>query len=66
MKKLVTIMAGVLGALALVIASAAPALAAVPAEGTVVEGHSVPGVALGATRRHVLAAWGLICAVAAV
>ena len=58
MKRLVTIMAGALGALALALASAAPALAAVPTKGTVVEGHSVPGVALGATRQHVLAAWG--------
>lgn len=52
-------MTGVLAGLALAIASAAPALAAVPQNGTVVEGHSVPGGgALGATRQHVLAAWG--------
>jgi hypothetical protein len=35
-----------------------PAGAAPPATGTVVEGHSVPGVALGDTRRHVQQAWG--------
>ena len=58
MTKLSTIMTGVLGALALALASAAPALAAVPPRGTVVEGHSVPGAALGATRQHVLSTWG--------
>jgi hypothetical protein len=56
--KLFTIMTGVLGGLALAIASTAPAWAAVPQRGTVVEGHSVPGVALGASRQHVLAAYG--------
>ena len=56
--KLITIMAGVLAGLTLAIASAAPALAAVPQTGTVVEGHSVPGAALGATRQHVLATYG--------
>jgi hypothetical protein len=35
-----------------------PVLAATPAEGTVVEGVSVPGVALGDTRAQVQAAWG--------
>jgi hypothetical protein len=53
-----TIMAGVLGGLALTIAPAAAALAAVPQTGTVVEGRSVPGVALGATRQHVLGTYG--------
>jgi hypothetical protein len=32
--------------------------AAPPATGTVIEGQSVPGVALGDTRRHVQQAWG--------
>jgi hypothetical protein len=36
----------------------APASAAPPATGTVIEGHSVPGVALGDTRRQVEQAWG--------
>jgi hypothetical protein len=35
-----------------------PALAAAPAEGTVFEGVSVPGVALGDTRAHVQTAYG--------
>jgi hypothetical protein len=35
-----------------------PVLAHVPAEGTVIEGVSVPGVALGDTRVQVQAAWG--------
>lgn len=37
---------------------ASPALADAPATGTVVEGMSVPGVALGDTRAQVEAAWG--------
>ena len=56
--KLFTIMGVVLGGLALAIAPAAPALAAVPHRGTVVEGRSIPGVALGATRQRVLATYG--------
>jgi hypothetical protein len=56
--KLFTIMGAVLGGLALAIAPAEPALAAVPQRGTVVEGRSIPGVALGATRQHVLARYG--------
>jgi hypothetical protein len=36
----------------------ASALADAPASGVVVEGHSVPGVALGDTRAQVVAAWG--------
>jgi hypothetical protein len=35
-----------------------PVLAAAPAEGTVVEGKSVPGIALGSTRAQVGAAYG--------
>lgn len=35
-----------------------PAPAAAPAEGVVVEGESVPGVALGDTRAQAVAAWG--------
>jgi len=56
--KLFTIMGVVLGGLALAIAPAEPALAAVPQRGTVVEGRSIPGVALGATRQRVLATYG--------
>jgi hypothetical protein len=56
--KLVTIVTGVLGGLALAVASAAPAAAAVPPRGTVVEGQSLPGVALGATRQQAVAAYG--------
>jgi hypothetical protein len=56
--KLFTIMGVVLGGLALAIAPAEPALAAVPQRGTVVEGRSIPGVALGATRQRVLARYG--------
>ncbi len=64
--KLFTIMGVVLGGLALAIAPAGPALAAVPQQGTVavpqrgtvVEGRSIPGVALGATRQRVLATYG--------
>jgi hypothetical protein len=56
--KLVTIVAGVLGGLALAVASAGPALAAVPLRGTVVEGRSIPGVALGATRQQAVATYG--------
>lgn len=42
-----------------VVMTAIPALADAPAEGTVVEGHSVPGgVILGETRAQVEAAWG--------
>ncbi len=48
----------VLGGLALAIAPAGPALAAVPQRGTVVEGRSIPGVALGATRQRVIATYG--------
>jgi hypothetical protein len=40
----------------LVLAAAAAALP--PAQGTVVEGHSLPGVALGASRAQVQTAWG--------
>ena len=40
------------------LAVALPALAAAPAEGTVIEGVSVPGVALGDTRAQVQAAYG--------
>jgi hypothetical protein len=43
-----------LGVLALVAAAAALP----PAQGTVVEGHSLPGVALGASRAQVQQAWG--------
>ena len=56
--KLFTIMGMVLGGLALAIAPAGPALAAVPQRGTVVEGRSIPGVTLGATRQRVLATYG--------
>jgi hypothetical protein len=56
--KLVTIVTGVLGGLALAVASAGPALAAVPPRGTVVEGRSIPGVALGATRQQAVATYG--------
>jgi len=56
--KLFTIMSVVLGGLALAIAPAGPALAAVPQRGTVVEGHSIPGAALGATRQRVIATYG--------
>jgi hypothetical protein len=56
--KLFAIMGVVLGGLALAIAPAESALAAVPPRGTVVEGHSIPGVALGATRQRVLATYG--------
>jgi hypothetical protein len=56
--KLVTIVTGVLGGLALTMASAGPALAAVPQRGTVVEGRSIPGVALGATRQQAVATYG--------
>ena len=38
--------------------SALPALAAVPEFGTVIEGESVPGVALGSTREQIEAAYG--------
>ena len=42
-----------------VLVTALPALADAPAEGTVVEGHSVPGgVTLGDTRAQVEAKWG--------
>lgn len=42
-----------------ILATAIPALAAAPAEGTVIEGHSVPGgVALGDTRAQVETAYG--------
>jgi len=41
-----------------VLVSAVPALAAAPATGTVYEGVSVPGVALGDTRAQVQAAYG--------
>ena len=40
------------------LAAAIPALAHAPADGTVVEGVSVPGVALGDTRAQVQAAYG--------
>ena len=56
--KVFTIMSVVLGGLALAITPAGPALAAVPQRGTVVEGRSIPGVALGATRQRVLATYG--------
>jgi hypothetical protein len=56
--KLLTIMGVVLGGLALAIGPAGPALASVPQRGTVVEGRSIPGVALGATRQLVLATYG--------
>ena len=56
--KLFTIMSVVLAGLALAIAPAGPALAAVPQRGTVVEGRSIPGVALGATRQRVIATYG--------
>jgi len=56
--RLVTIVTGVLGGLALAVASAGPALAAVPLRGTVVEGRSIPGVALGATRQQAVATYG--------
>jgi len=46
-------------AVAVLIGFAAPAaMAAPPSSGTVVEGSSVPGVALGANRTQVQAAWG--------
>src|SRR5260370_12219393 len=56
----------VLGGVARVMAPAGPAVAAVPQQGTVavpqrgtvVEGRSIPGVALGATRQRVLATYG--------
>jgi hypothetical protein len=38
--------------------TAVPVLAAAPAQGTVIEGESVPGVALGDSRAQVEAAWG--------
>jgi hypothetical protein len=56
--KLLTIMGVVGRGLALAIAPAGPALAAVPQRGTVVEGRSIPGVALGATRQRVVATYG--------
>ena len=56
--KLLTIMGVVVGGLALAIGPAGPALAAVPQRGTVVEGRSIPGVALGATRQHVITTYG--------
>ena len=56
--KLFAIMGVVLAGLALAIVPADPALAAVPSRGIVVEGHSIPGVALGATRQRVLATYG--------
>ena len=40
------------------LAVTAPVLAAAPAEGTVIEGVSVPGVALGDTRAQVQGAYG--------
>jgi len=56
--KLVAIVTGALGGLALAVASAGPALAAVPPRGTVVEGRSIPGLALGATRQQAVATYG--------
>jgi len=56
--KLFTIVTGVLGGLALTVASAGSALAVVPPRGTVVEGRSIPGVALGATRQQAVGAFG--------
>jgi hypothetical protein len=41
-----------------VLGPAAPVYAAPPSYGTVVEGKSVPGVALGATRAQATASWG--------
>jgi hypothetical protein len=54
--KRITITALFLGAFSLL--SALPALAAVPEFGTVIEGHSVPGIELGFTREQVEAAYG--------
>jgi hypothetical protein len=51
-----TITALLVGAISLL--STLSALAAVPEYGTVIEGESVPGVALGATREQVEAAYG--------
>jgi hypothetical protein len=56
--KLLTIMGVVVGGLALAVAPAGPALAAIPQRGTVVEGRSIPGVALGATRQRVMTTYG--------
>jgi hypothetical protein len=53
-RKSMTILVVVLISLAAVI----PVLALAPAEGTVVEGVSVPGIALGDTRAQVEAAYG--------
>ena len=54
MKK--TIAGQFIGAMSLLVTL--PAIADVPAYGTVIEGQSVPGVALGSTREHVEAAYG--------
>ena len=51
-----TITALFVGAFSLL--STLSALAAVPEFGTVIEGHNVPGVALGSTRAQVEAAYG--------
>ena len=53
-RKRITILIVVLTSLAIVI----PVLGDAPAEGTVVEGVSVPGIALGYTRAQVDAAYG--------
>ena len=50
--------AAAFAAVALTGFATAVVLAAPPTTGTVVEGKSVPGVALGASRRQVQAAWG--------
>jgi hypothetical protein len=54
--------ASIMGALLAVVlvfaTSVSPAFAAAPAQGIVVEGESVPGIALGATRAQVEAAYG--------
>lgn len=44
--------------IALGLMGAAPVSAAAPASGVVVEGHSVPGAALGSTRADIEATWG--------
>lgn len=51
-------MATMVGVLFLGLIQVAPVYAAPPAKGVVVEGHSVPKVALGSTRAHAIKVWG--------
>jgi hypothetical protein len=53
-----SIVVALLAVVLVVSAFVSPAFAAAPAQGVVVEGESVPGIALGATRAQVEAAYG--------